>query len=135
MPKSVKQKIASIALLVNAYDEAIAFYTQKLKFTLLDDVDLGEGKRWVQVIPPNSNGTALLLMRAETDEQRKAVGNQSGGAVLLIMQTDDFWRDYELMKTNGIQFNEDPRVEAYGTVVIFEDLYGNKWDLIQPTVD
>jgi len=127
----VQQQIGSIALVVENYDDAIAFYTQKLQFTLIEDIDLGGGKRWVQVSPPNSNGTHLLLAQASSDEQTQAIGNQGGGRVFLFLHTNDFWRDYELMKANNVVFNEEPRVEEYGTVVVFEDLYGNKWDLLQ----
>jgi len=131
MPQSVKQKIGSVTIVVENYDDAIEFYTQKLQFTLVEDTDLGGGKRWVQVSPPNSNGTNLLLAQASSDEQRKVIGNQTGGRVFLFLQTNDFWRDYEVMKSNGVVFNEDPRVEEYGTVAVFQDLYGNKWDLLQ----
>lgn len=131
MSKSVQQQIGCIALVVENYDDAIEFYTKKLQFTLVEDTDLGGGKRWVQVSPPNSNGTNLLLAQTSTPEQSRAVGNQTGGRVFLFLQTNDFWRDYELMKVNGVVFNEEPRVEEYGTVVVFEDLYGNKWDLLQ----
>jgi len=126
-----QQQIGNIALPVKDYDEAIEFYTQKLQFTLVENTDLGNGKRWVQVSPPNSNGANLLLARASNDKQTQAVGNQTGGRVFLFLQTNDFWRDYELMQKNGVLFNETPRVEEYGTVVVFEDLYGNKWDLLQ----
>jgi catechol 2,3-dioxygenase-like lactoylglutathione lyase family enzyme len=131
MSHPVQQQIAKVALIVENYDEAIDFYTQKLQFKLIEDTDLGGGKRWVQIAPPNSTGTHLLLARASTDEQSQAIGNQTGGRVFLFLQTNDFWRDYELMKSNGVTFNEEPRVEAYGTVVVFEDLYGNKWDLLE----
>ncbi|ENH2499143.1 VOC family protein [Vibrio parahaemolyticus] len=131
MSKSVQQQIGNVALVVESYDDALEFYTQKLQFTLVEDTDLGGGKRWVQVSPPNSNGTNLLLAQASTEEQHLVVGNQSGGSVFLFLQTNDFWRDYELMKVNGVVFNEEPRVEEYGTVVVFQDLYGNKWDLLQ----
>ncbi|WP_418110370.1 VOC family protein [Vibrio parahaemolyticus] len=131
MSKSVQQQIGNVALVVESYDDAIEFYTQKLQFTLVEDTDLGGGKRWVQVSPPNSNGTNLLLAQASTEEQHLVVGNQSGGHVFLFLQTNDFWRDYELMKVNGVVLNEEPRVEEYGTVVVFQDLYGNKWDLLQ----
>ncbi|HHX8271888.1 TPA: VOC family protein [Vibrio diabolicus] len=131
MSKTVQQQIGNIALVVENYDDAIEFYTQKLRFTLVEDTNLGGGKRWVQVSPPNSNGTNLLLAQASTPEQTHVVGNQTGGRVFLFLQTNDFWRDYELMKKNGVVFNEEPRVEEYGTVVVFQDLYGNKWDLLQ----
>ena len=131
MTQPVKQQIGNVALLVENYDDAIDFYTRKLGFELVEDTDLGAGKRWVQVAPPNSNGTNLLLAQASTNEQSKAVGNQTGGRVFLFLQTNDFARDYERMKANGVVFEEQPRVEEYGTVVVFRDLYGNKWDLLQ----
>ncbi len=131
MSKTVQQQICNIALVVGNYDDAIEFYTKKLQFTLIEDTDLGEGKRWVLISPPNSNGTNLLLAQASTDEQQQAIGKQTGGRVFLFLQTNDFWRDYTLMKENGVSFNEEPRVEEYGTVVVFQDLYGNKWDLLQ----
>ncbi|MFA0569296.1 VOC family protein [Vibrio gallaecicus] len=131
MTSSIKQQIGNIALVVDNYDDAIAFYTKKLQFELVEDTDLGGGKRWVQVSPPNGNGTNLLLAQASTDEQNAAVGNQTGGRVFLFLQTNDFWRDYNDMKSKGVIFNEEPRVEEYGTVVVFQDLYGNKWDLLQ----
>ncbi|WP_217557761.1 VOC family protein [Vibrio metschnikovii] len=135
MPKVVQQQIVNIALVVENYDDAIDFYTKNLQFTLVEDTDLGGGKRWVQVSPPNSNGTNLLLAQASTDEQTQFIGNQTGGRVFLFLQTNDFWRDYELMKANGVVFNEAPRIEEYGTVVVFQDLYGNKWDLLQLSSD
>ncbi|MFT6789961.1 MAG: catechol 2,3-dioxygenase-like lactoylglutathione lyase family enzyme [Pseudoalteromonas rhizosphaerae] len=128
---NIKQHIGSMALVVGNYDDAIAFYTQKLGFDLIEDTDQGNGKRWVLVSPPNSNGTNFLLAQASTQQQLEAVGNQTGGRVFLFLHTNDFWRDYELMQKNGVNFNEQPRVEEYGTVVVFEDLYGNKWDLLQ----
>lgn len=131
MPQSVQQIIGSVTIVVENYDDAIEFYTQKLQFTLAEDTDLGGGKRWVQVSPPNSNGTNLLLAQASSDEQKQVIGNQTGGRVFLFLQTNDFWRDYEILKSNGVVFNEEPRVEEYCTVVVFQDLYGNKWDLLQ----
>jgi catechol 2,3-dioxygenase-like lactoylglutathione lyase family enzyme len=131
MPQTVQQQIGSVTIVVENYDDAIEFYTQKLQFTLVEDTDLGGGKRWVQVSPPNSNGTNLLLAQASSDEQKQVIGNQTGGRVFLFLQTNDFWRDYEVLKSNGVVFNEEPRVEEYGTVVVFQDLYGNKWDLLQ----
>ncbi len=127
------QNIGGISLVVANYDDAIEFYTKKLQFTLINDIDLGQGKRWVQVSPPNSNGTNLVLSQASNEQQKQAVGNQGGGSVLLFLKTNDFWRDYDLMKANGVIFNEEPRVEEYGVVVIFQDLYGNQWDLLQLT--
>lgn len=124
--------IATITLVVRDYDEAIAFYTQSLGFTLLEDSPRGEGKRWVIVAPPGSTGTTLLLAQAASPEQTSRVGNQTGGRVGFFLHTDDFWRDYKAMKDKGVQFMEEPRTESYGTVVVFADLYGNKWDLLEP---
>ncbi len=131
MSKPIEQRIGNIALVVENYDDAIEFYTKKLQFELIEDTDLGGGKRWVQISPPNSSGTNLLLAQASNDEQLKSVGNQAGGRVFLFLQTNDFWRDYEFMKAQGVEFTEDPRSEEYGTVVVFKDLYGTKWDLLQ----
>ncbi len=125
------QFIASIALVVKDYDEAIRFYTQKLKFDLIEDTPLNDKKRWVLVSPHNSNGTSLLLAKADSPEQESRIGNQTGGRVFLFLHTDDFWRDYNDMKSRGVQFHEEPREEVYGTVVVFSDLYGNKWDLLE----
>lgn len=130
MTAEFQQQIASIALLVADYDEAIAFYTQKLGFSLLEDTPLGGGKRWVRVAP-GTVGTALLLARASTPAQLQQVGDQAAGRVFLFLQTKDFWRDYRQMQAKGVHFHEAPREEAYGTVVVFSDLYGNKWDLLQ----
>jgi len=127
------QSIALVTYLVREYDEAIAFFTQKLGFSLLEDADLGAGKRWVVVRPPNSEGTALLLARAATPEQTACIGNQSGGRVFLFLHTNNFRRDHSAMLANGIRFLESPRTEPYGTVAVFEDFYGNKWDLLEPT--
>ncbi|MBQ4833961.1 VOC family protein [Pseudoalteromonas sp. MMG010] len=130
---SPAQQIASVALVVRDYDEAIDFYTNKLLFTLLEDTQLEKGKRWVQVAPPNTSGMSLILAKASTEEQRNAIGNQTGGRVFLFLQTNDFWRDYNRMKEKGVTFTQAPREEDYGTVVVFQDLYGNKWDLLQLT--
>jgi catechol 2,3-dioxygenase-like lactoylglutathione lyase family enzyme len=128
----MKQSIAHIALVVRDYDEAIAFYTHKLGFTLVEDTYRPEqDKRWVLVAPPGSEETTLLLARASSAEQTGFVGNQSGGRVLLFLRTDDFWRDYMRMTGAGVVFVRPPSVEPYGTVAVFEDLYGNRWDLIQ----
>ncbi|MEM1337789.1 MAG: VOC family protein [Bacteroidota bacterium] len=128
----MQQKIAHIALLVQDYDAAIAFYTQKLNFTLIEDTPLSETKRWVVVAPPGGNGCSLLLAKAANEEQQKRVGNQTGGRVFLFLYTDDFWRDYEYMLAKNIRFVRAPKKEEYGTVAVFEDLYGNLWDLIAP---
>src|SRR5688572_25070210 len=122
------QTIAHVALVVRDYDEAIAFYTRALGFDLLEDRELGGGKRWVIVRPRGAEGTSLLLARAVTPEQECRIGNQAGGRVFLFLQTDDFWRDYQNMTSRGIVFAEQPRREAYGTVAVFVDLYGNRWD-------
>ncbi|AYA38695.1 VOC family protein [Hymenobacter oligotrophus] len=127
------QRLGAVALLVRDYDEAIAFYTQVLGFELIEDTDQGNGKRWVLVAPPNAApGTCLLLAKAEGEAQLQAVGNQSGGRVFLFLYTDDFWRDYRAMRERGVHFLEEPRTEAYGTVAVFRDYYGNKWDLLEP---
>jgi catechol 2,3-dioxygenase-like lactoylglutathione lyase family enzyme len=129
---TVARRISQMALVVNDYDEAIRFFTQALGFALLEDTARADGKRWVRVAPPGETGAALLLARAATPSQRLAVGNQSGGRVFMFLETDDFHRDYAHMKAHGVRFMEEPRNEAYGTVVVFLDLYGNKWDLIGP---
>ena len=123
--------IAAFSLLVRDYDEAIAFYVGKLGFELSEDAERGGGKRWVRVTPRGGQ-TSLLLARAVTDEQRAAVGNQSGGRVWLFLETDDLMRDHDAWLAAGVHFRETPRHEAYGKVVVFEDLYGNAWDLIEP---
>lgn len=128
----MNQHIAHITLVVRDYDEAILFYTEKLGFDLLEDTTLGENKRWVRVKPKGNNNTALLLAKAEGNSQVAAIGNQTGGRVFLFLYTDDFWRDYNAMRTKGITFREDPRTEIYGTVAVFQDLYGNLWDLLEP---
>ena len=129
----MKQSIFHIALVVRDYDEAIAFYTEKLHFTLIEDTYQPEqDKRWVVVAPPGSNGgTSLLLARASKPEQIPFIGNQTGGRVFLFLNTDDFWRDYNDMRSQGVKFIREPKQESYGTVAVFEDLYGNLWDLVQ----
>jgi len=129
----MKQEIIHVALVVRDYDEAIDFFCRKLHFTLVEDSYQPEqDKRWVVVTPPQSDRTQLLLARASTPEQSAAVGNQTGGRVFLFLSTDDFWRDYNEMQSVGVHFVREPKTEAYGTVAVFEDLYGNLWDLIQP---
>jgi len=125
------QSIANIALVVKDYDEAIQFYTQKLNFKLIEDTPVGESKRWVLLTPRGSNGVNLLLAKADSAEQESRIGNQTGGRVFLFLHTDNFWRDYDAMKSKGVHFLEEPREEEYGTVVVFADLYGNKWDLLE----
>lgn len=127
----MKQSIAHIALVVNDYDEAINYYTEKLNFTLIEDTPQSETKRWVLVAPPGSDGCSLLLAKGVGDDQRSRIGNQTGGRVFLFLRTDDFWRDYENLKAKEIIFIRDPKVEEYGTVAVFKDLYGNLWDLIE----
>jgi lactoylglutathione lyase len=124
------QKLGYVALVVRDYDEALAFFTKALCFEILEDTSLGGGKRWVLVAPRGSGGTSLLLAKAATPEQTSRIGNQTGGRVFLFLHTDDFWSDYRAMKERGVKFREAPREEAYGTVAVFEDLYGNKWDLL-----
>jgi catechol 2,3-dioxygenase-like lactoylglutathione lyase family enzyme len=125
------QHIGYVALLVRDYDEAISWFTAKLGFALAEDTDLGGGKRWVLVAPPGSAETRLLLAKAASASQLERVGNQAGGRVFLFLHTDDFWRDYEAYRARGVLFRREPRKEPYGTVAVFEDLYGNLWDLLQ----
>ncbi|MEB6113493.1 VOC family protein [Kurthia gibsonii] len=128
----MKQSIVHVALVVKDYDEAIAFYTEKLHFTLVEDTEQPEqNKRWVVVSPPNSNGTNLLLARASNEEQQAFIGQQSGGRVFLFLQTDDFERDVRDMHEKGIEFVREPQTQPYGKVAVFSDLYGNLWDLIE----
>jgi catechol 2,3-dioxygenase-like lactoylglutathione lyase family enzyme len=128
----MKQSIVHVALVVKDYDEAIDFYTKKLNFELIEDTYQAEqDKRWVVVSPPGSNGVTLLLAKASKPEQEAFVGNQTGGRVFLFLNTDDFWRDYNAMKSKGIKFVRAPKEEDYGTVAVFEDLYGNRWDLLE----
>lgn len=126
------QTIFQLALVVNDYDEAIQFYTQTLNFKLVEDTVLSETKRWVVVAPEGSTGCSLLLAKAANDEQKKCVGNQTGGRVFLFLHTDDLWRDYNAMRAKGVIFVREPSTEAYGTVAVFKDLYGNLWDMIEP---
>lgn len=128
----MKQHIAHMALVVDDYDEAITFYTEKLGFDLIEDTVLTEAKRWVLVAPKGSSESRLLLAKAANEEQGSRVGNQTGGRVFLFLYTDDFWRDYRSMRQNGITFVREPVVESYGTVAVFSDLYGNLWDLLEP---
>jgi catechol 2,3-dioxygenase-like lactoylglutathione lyase family enzyme len=123
--------ISTVSLVVRDYDEAIRFFTDCLRFTLTEDTPMGGGKRWVVVSPPGEKGASLLLAKAVEEEQEARVGDQTGGRVFLFLRTDDFFRDYEYMKAKGVRFTEEPRQESYGTVVVFLDLYGNKWDLVQ----
>jgi catechol 2,3-dioxygenase-like lactoylglutathione lyase family enzyme len=128
-------QIGSITLVVGDYDEAIAFFTEKLGFHVVEDSPSkdrqGRDKRWVLVAPPDSRGSSLLLARASTPEETSRIGNQTGGRIFLFLHTDDFWRDYRAMNEHGVKFAGEPREEQYGRVAVFEDLYGNKWDLLQ----
>lgn len=125
-------EIAHIALLVDDYDEAIKYYTEILNFALLEDKDMGAGKRWVRVAPNAASAFSFLLAKAKNDEQAKFVGNQSGGRVYIFYHVADFWAEYNRMKQLKVDFTEQPRDEDYATVVVFRDLYGNKWDMIKP---
>ncbi|MFT5807910.1 MAG: catechol 2,3-dioxygenase-like lactoylglutathione lyase family enzyme [Moritella dasanensis] len=132
----MKQSIVHIALVVKDYDEAIDFYVGKLKFELIEDTyQVEQDKRWVVVSPPGSTGVTLLLARASKPEQDDFIGNQAGGRVFLFLNTDDFWRDYNRMVSDGIKFIRPPQEQDYGTVAVFEDLYGNRWDLLQLSED
>jgi len=129
----MKQRIAHLSLLINDYDEALDFYIQKLHFTLVENTDMGEGKRWVLITPPGSTGCNLLLAKAINEEQKSRVGNQTGGRVFLFLNTDNFERDYQNLLNQGITIVRKPVKETYGTVAVFADLYGNLWDLIEPS--
>jgi predicted enzyme related to lactoylglutathione lyase len=127
----VAQRIAQFAVTVRDYDDALAFYVGKLGFEKVEDTDLGAGKRWVRVRPPGSSDSGILLARAVTEPQLASVGNQTGGRVFIFLETNDFWRDYERLVERGVSFVRPPSDEPYGTVAVFEDLYGNRFDLIQ----
>ncbi len=127
----MKQQIVHIALVVDDYDDAIQFYTEKLDFALLEDTPQSETKRWVLVAPKGAEECCLLLAKGVGNEQKSRIGNQTGGRVFLFLRTDDFWRDYTKMKTRGITFIREPKTEEYGTVAVFSDLYGNLWDLVE----
>jgi catechol 2,3-dioxygenase-like lactoylglutathione lyase family enzyme len=132
-PVGAGQTIGKVALVVRDYDEAIHFYVDVLGFTLIEDTAIpAQGKRWVTVAPRGSTGSRLLLARAVDDVQASRIGNQTGGRVFLFLQTDDFWRDFHAYKSKGVIFVREPKVESYGTVAVFRDLYGNLWDLLQP---
>lgn len=128
----MKQAVIHVALVVKDYDEAIAFYTEKLNFELVEDSYQPEqDKRWVVISPPGSTGVTLLLAKASKPEQVTCIGNQAGGRVFLFLNSDDFWRDYHQMIDRGVNFIREPKEASYGTVAVFEDLYGNRWDLLQ----
>jgi catechol 2,3-dioxygenase-like lactoylglutathione lyase family enzyme len=128
----VAQAIASVTLVVRDYDEAVAYFTGCLGFVVAEDTPLADGKRWVRVAPPGGAGASLLLARTATADQAARVGDQAGGRVFLFLRTDDFWTDYRVLRSRGVRFAEEPREEPYGTVAVFFDLYGNRWDLVQP---
>lgn len=128
--RTQKRCMGYVAIVVDDYDRAIEYYTEKLGFILVEDIPQ-PGKRWVVVSPNPESDCNLLLARASNERQEDFIGNQCGGRVFLFLQTDDFWRDYNVMKSKGVEFSEEPRNEVYGTVVVFEDLYGNRWDLYQ----
>ena len=128
---AMTQTLAHVAVVVRNYDEAITFYTRVLGFRLVEDTDMGGGKRWVLVAPAGSEGTSVLLTQAANVEQATRIGNQTGGRVFLFLHTDDFWRDYNALRGHEVEFVREPKEEAYGTVAVFKDLYGNFWDLIQ----
>ena len=127
----MSRSIALVTFVVREYEEALSFFTDALRFTVIEDRQLGEGKRWLAVAPGESTGASLLLAKAATAEQQAHVGSQTGGRVAFFLETSDFWNDYRHMQTHGIKFAEEPRDEPYGRVVVFSDLYGNKWDLLQ----
>lgn len=127
----MKQQLSAVALLVRDYDEAIAWYTGILGFDLVEDTDLGEGKRWVRVRPRGAQETCLLLAKASGEQQESHVGSQAGGRVMLFLDTDNFARDYAAYLAQSVEFEGEPRHEPYGTVAVFKDLYGNRWDLIE----
>jgi catechol 2,3-dioxygenase-like lactoylglutathione lyase family enzyme len=128
----MEQRIAQITLVVNDYDEAIQFYTENLNFEVIEDTKLSDTKRWVTIKPPGSSNFCLLLAKADGAEQKRSVGNQTGGRVFLFLYTDDFWRDHKNMQAKEILFVREPVEESWGTVAVFKDLYGNLWDFIQP---
>jgi catechol 2,3-dioxygenase-like lactoylglutathione lyase family enzyme len=127
----MKQTLGHVTLVVRDYDEALEFYTRTLNFIIIEDTRLSEGKRWVLIAPPGSPGTNLLLAQASTPEQVSRIGNQTGGRVFLFLHTDNFWRDYKEMTARKVKFIREPHEESYGTVAVFEDLYGNLWDLLE----
>jgi quinol monooxygenase YgiN/predicted enzyme related to lactoylglutathione lyase len=129
----MKQNLVHIAIVVDDYDKAIEFYTQKLQFTLTEDTVLSKTKRWVLVTPKGANGCSLLLAKGVNQEQKSRIGNQTGGRVFLFLQTDNFERDYKNLLDNQIKIVREPSIETYGTVAVFEDIFGNLWDLIEPT--
>jgi catechol 2,3-dioxygenase-like lactoylglutathione lyase family enzyme len=129
----MRQYLGAVTVLVPSYEQGLRFYVGCLGFTCVVDAPLPDGKRWVLVAPPGSHESRLLLAEASADEQRNAIGNQTGGRVFLFLHTDDFWRDHRRFLAAGVTFLEEPRTEAYGTVAVFSDPFGNKWDLLEPS--
>ncbi len=129
----MKQKIGYLSIIVPSYDEAKAYYTEVMDFDLLEDTDLGDNKRWLLVTPKGSAGTGIVLTEAVTNEEKQMIGNQGAGRVFLFLHTDDFYRDYDNYRKKGVTFLEEPRSEPYGTVAEFQDCFGNKWDLLEPS--
>lgn len=127
----MSQSLIHVTLMVDDYDDAIEFYTKKLNFTIIEDTILTDSKRWVIISPPGNSGCGLLLAKATNEEQKSKIGNQTGGRVFLFLRTNDFNRDYAIMKSNGVTIVREPIIESYGTVAVFADLYGNLWDLIE----
>jgi catechol 2,3-dioxygenase-like lactoylglutathione lyase family enzyme len=128
----MKQYLAHVALIVDDYDDAIAFYTQKIDFELIEDTKINAEKRWVLIKPKGATETAILLAKASNTEQESRIGNQTGGRVFIFLYTDNLWRDYHIMIEKGVKFVREPKEEIYGTVAVFTDLYGNQWDLLEP---
>ena len=129
----MKQKIGYLSIIVPSYDEAKAYYTEVMDFDLLEDTNLGDNKRWLLVTPKGSAGTGIVLAEAVTNEEKQMIGNQGAGRVFLFLHTDDFYRDYDNYRKKGVTFLEEPRSEPYGTVAVFQDCFGNKWDLLEPS--
>lgn len=129
------QKLASITIVVKDYDDAINFFTRQLNFTLIEDTALTSEKRWVLVAPPGNSSCNILLAKAANEKQTAAIGNQTGGRVAFFLHTDNFWQDYETLVNNNVHFVRSPQQQEYGTVAVFEDLYGNLWDLIEPAAE
>lgn len=129
------QKLASITIVVKDYDDAINFFTRQLNFTLIEDTALTSEKRWVLVAPPGNSSCNILLAKAANEKQTAAIGNQTGGRVAFFLHSDNFWQDYETLVNNNVHFVRSPQQQEYGTVAVFEDLYGNLWDLIEPAAE
>ena len=130
----MNQRLAHVTIVVRDYDEALEFYTRKLFFTIIEDTRLTEEKRWILIAPQGNRDCFILLAKAANDRQAASVGNQTGGRVAFFLHTDDFWRDFEVLKQNKVKFVSEPQEHEYGTVAVFEDLYGNLWDLVEPKI-